>query len=185
MVSTSPLLNLRTIRVRVNRLPRKYWRMLLSDPSSTYQAVWIVCNDKGIITVVNVGSRHRRAAARTMRFWKPGHVAKHRSLLTTPRLCHFNPNPSRPSSHWLYVGPVLEMVPTLLDVCLKMTTLLMLVTVSFSCKFSPVCVYSILLVSIWNLPCTLEYMQMWDYTFITSSNFSLFYTVIFVLLFLT
>lgn len=140
MVSTSPLFNRRTIRVRVNRLPRKYWRMLLSDTSSTYQAVWIVCNDKGIITVVNVGSRRRRVVQ--MRFWKPGHVAKHRSLLTTPRLCHFNPNPSRPSSHWLYVGPVLEMVRTpLVVVCLKMTTLLMLVTVSFSCKFSPVCVY--------------------------------------------
>lgn len=184
MVSTSPLLNLRTIRVRVNRLPRKYWLMLLSDTSSTYQAVWIVCNDKGIITVVTVvGSRRRRLVQ--MRFWKPGHVAKHRALLTTPRLCHFNPNPSRPSSHWFYVVPVLEMVRTLLDVCPKMKTLLMLVTVSFSCKFSPVCVYSILIFSIWNLPCTLEYMQMWDYTFITSSNVSLFYIVIFVLLFLT
>lgn len=139
MVSTSPLLNLRTIRVRVYRLPRKYWLMLLSDTSSTYQAVWIVCNDKGIITVVNVGSRRRRLVQ--MRFWKPGHVAKYRTLLTTPRLCHFNPHPSRPSSYWLYVVPVLEMVRTLLDVCLKMTTLLMLVTVSFSCKFSPVCVY--------------------------------------------
>lgn len=33
------------------------------------------------------------------------------------------------------------MVRTLLDVYLKMTTLVMLVTVSFSCKFSPECVH--------------------------------------------